>query len=90
MKSQATAEKIKSTLIEALTVRHIYVKDITERHRRHSGFQEGRGHYELLIAADELDALSALQQHRLIYKHLDELLKHSIHALQITVQRDLS
>jgi BolA family transcriptional regulator, general stress-responsive regulator len=77
---------IKNTLEQKLQPRYIEVVDESHLHTGHAGARDGKGHFKLIVAAEKLDTKKPLEQHRIIYAALAELLLTDIHALSIEVR----
>ena len=78
-------EKIESALQKAFPDCEYQLTDNSRLHKGHIGAQNGKGHFELTITASALTGKKRLEQHRLIFQALDELMKTEIHALEIHV-----
>jgi BolA family transcriptional regulator, general stress-responsive regulator len=64
------------------------VIDESSRHQGHSGSRpEGETHFRVRIAADALNGISRVAQHRAINETLSDELKGGVHALAIEVER---
>lgn len=59
------------------------IQDESHKHAGHTGAQDGRGHFKLLIVSEQFTGLSMLKRHQLVYQALAELLKTDIHAVSI-------
>lgn len=81
-------EKIETTLKNFFTHCQCNIIDNSHLHKGHAGAKDGKGHFKLCIKADELKHKSRIQQHKLIYHVLAELLESDIHALEIEVLDD--
>jgi BolA protein len=78
--------RIRQTLEEKLQPRYIELVDESHLHVGHAGARDGKGHFKLVVAADKLDTKKPLEQHKIIYAALTELLLTDIHALSIEVR----
>lgn len=78
-------ELIKQRLTETLNPTHLIITDDSHRHMGHAGAKTGRGHFILEISAPSLHDKSAIEQHRMIYAALGDLMETDIHALTIRV-----
>jgi stress-induced morphogen len=74
---------IEFRLIQAFQPTHLVVTDDSEAHRGHPGAQAGGGHFSITIVAAAFADQSMIQQHRLVYKALADLMTADIHALRI-------
>ncbi len=78
--------KINEKLIPALQPEILTIRDDSHLHAGHAGARpEGETHFHLTIKSDALKNKSRPQQHRMIYKLLEEELANGLHALQINV-----
>ena len=62
----------------------IEVIDDSHKHAGHEGARSGGGHYTLYIVSTRFAGKPTLARHRMIYSTLGEMMKHDIHALNIT------
>jgi BolA protein len=76
-------KKIETTLQNAFTNCECKIIDNSHLHAGHAGAQDGKGHFMLMIKADELHGKPRIVQHRLVYQALAELMQTDIHALEI-------
>jgi BolA family transcriptional regulator, general stress-responsive regulator len=76
-------EKIR-TLLSVLQPEQIELIDDSHKHAGHAGARDGGGHYQLKIVSAQFVGKSTLARHRMIYSALGEMMKHDIHALNIT------
>lgn len=81
--SAASIEDIRARLQEAFAPTRLEVIDEGHMHIGHAG--EGSGHFRVRIASSAFAGKSRVQQHRLIYEAVGELMGHGIHALAIEV-----
>jgi len=77
---------IEQKLNQAFSPSELLVKDQSHLHAGHAGAADGRGHFDVIIAAAELSACSRVQAHRLIYDALGDLMSTDIHALKISIR----
>lgn len=80
-----TAELIHSRVTALLSPMHLEIIDDSLKHVGHAG-NTGGGHYTLIISAKELNGLSKLESHRLIYSAVSDLIPEKIHALSIKIE----
>lgn len=59
------------------------IVDDSHLHAGHSGAQNG-GHYRLSIVSALFVGKSTLTRHRMVYSALHEMMRHDIHALNIS------
>jgi len=63
---------------------HIELTDDSHLHAGHAGARDGGGHYRLNIISEQFIGKSTVTRHRMIYSALGGMMKHDIHALNIT------
>ena len=73
---------MKKRLENHLDLEHFEVKDFTGRHLNHEQ-HNGGFHLEAIIVSDNFKDLSLIKRHKKVYKAMDELMKHEIHALSM-------
>ncbi len=75
--------KIRS-LLALLQPEQLEITDDSHLHAGHVGARDGGGHYRLKIVSAQFIGRPTLARHRMIYSALGEMMKHEIHALNIT------
>lgn len=73
----------------ALNPSHLEVINESHRHAGHAGVagnSTGETHFKIVISSELLAGLAKVQQHRMIYAALDDLMNNPIHALSIEVK----
>ena len=80
-------KKIESKLKERLNLEELIIVDNTHLHEKHKSFTPGKLHLHLKIKSQYLGSISKISAQRLIMKTLDEDLKTSIHALEISINK---
>ncbi len=83
MESTERIVLIKHRLQQAFSPTELDVIDDSEKHRGHAGSRDGAGHYTVVIKADCFKEKSRIEIHREIYRVLNDLIPHEIHALCI-------
>ena len=81
--SEDRARKIESILRSTFSPDDLLVKDQSHLHAGHAGAKDGRGHFAVTIVADAFRDNSRIQNHRLIYDALGDMMITDIHALSI-------
>lgn len=76
-------ELIRARLTAAFQPSHLEIADEGDLHVGHA--EEGAGHFAVTICAEALAGKTRVQQHRLVYDALGEMMQTNIHALRITV-----
>ena len=74
--------KIQSILKNKLNIHYIQIKDITNHHINHKGY-DGGGHYTITIVSNDFINLSLIDRHKKIYEILQNMIKKEIHALSL-------
>lgn len=85
MKKNNTAAEIRSILEKNLTLSYLEIIDDSAKHKKHKHFNEDKKYFTLKIMALEFEGKSLLENHKIIYHYLDDLIKSSIHALSIKI-----
>ncbi|MGI9292205.1 MAG: BolA family protein [Gammaproteobacteria bacterium] len=76
-------DRIRDLLEQAFTPQHLEIEDQSHLHAGHAGAKDGRGHFRVDITAEAFRDKPMLQQHRLVYSALADMMKTDIHALII-------
>lgn len=80
------AARIRSKLVAAFAPSVLEIEDQSERHRGHSGFQEGgETHFAVRIVAPAFAEMSRIARQRAVYDCLSEELADRVHALSLDV-----
>ncbi|HVX05557.1 MAG TPA: BolA family protein [Rhodanobacteraceae bacterium] len=79
--SAASADDIRTRLQQAFSPTTLEVIDEGHLHVGHAG--EGTGHFRVRIASAAFAGKTRVQQHRMIYDALADLMGRGIHALAI-------
>ena len=82
--SAASIDEIRAQLQSAFAPTSLDVVDEGHLHIGHAG--EGTGHFRLRIASAAFEGKTRVQQHRMVYDALAELMGNGIHALAIEVR----
>lgn len=79
------AREIYRRLTEALAPTHLLVRDDSEQHRGHGGYNpnEGESHFTVEIEAPAFSGMSRVGRQRAVNAALAELLEAQVHALAI-------
>jgi len=78
-----TPERIQQLLCDRLQPVRFELTDDSARHAGHAGAKAGGGHYLVTIVSQSFTGLSLLEQHRLVYDTLGEMMGREIHALAL-------
>ena len=82
--SAASIEDIRARLQTAFAPTALDVTDEGHLHIGHAS--EGTGHFRVRIAGAVFEGKTRVQQHRMVYDALADLMGHGIHALAIEAQ----
>ncbi len=74
---------MKQKLEKHLSPSELIIEDESHHHAGHAGAREGKGHFRIMICSKKFQGLRILQQHRLVYDALGEMMQNDIHALSI-------
>lgn len=61
----------------------LLVKDQSHLHAGHEGARDGKGHFDIVLVAEEFEGLNRIQRHRMVYDALHQLMATDIHALRV-------
>lgn len=78
-------QEIRHRIQSALEPESLEILDESHLHVGHEGAKDGRGHFRIKISSSKFNGLRMLQQHRLIYDALGDLMQTDIHALSIDI-----
>ena len=78
-------EKMQQLISKALQPEQLEIIDDSHKHIGHAGAKGGLGHFTVIIKSQALEGKRMLQQHRLIYNALGDMMQTDIHALAIKV-----
>ena len=80
---------MREKLTEAFAPEHLEIRDESESHRGHAGFQEGgESHFHVAITAGAFKGQSRLACHRAVHAALGPELMSEIHALALDIRAD--
>jgi BolA protein len=80
-------EEIHAALETAFTPRELTVRDVSESHRGHAGYQDGgQSHFDVVIVAEAFENMSRLARHRAVHEALGPALISRIHALALDIK----
>ena len=81
----ARIEKMQQLIADALQPEQLEIIDDSHKHLGHAGAKGGLGHFTVIIRSDALEGKRMIQQHRMIYDALGDMMQTDIHALAIKV-----
>ncbi|SLN47128.1 transcriptional regulator BolA [Roseivivax jejudonensis] len=77
-------QEIETRLRQALAPTELVVRDDSEAHRGHAGYQEGgESHYHLVIRSAAFEGQSRIARHRQVHAAIGPELMGAIHALSM-------
>lgn len=85
MDNSQRLERMQQMIQEALKPTQLEVIDDSHKHIGHAGAKEGKGHFTVVIKSEALEGKRMLQQHRMVYEVLGDMMETDIHALAIKV-----
>lgn len=83
MTTEARKETLAERLTQALNPSQLTITDDSAAHAGHPGAQSGAGHFTVQITSDAFVGKSLIEQHRLVYQAVGDLIPAEIHALRI-------
>lgn len=83
--NSARIAEMTKRLEQHLNPSQLEIIDDSHKHIGHAGAKGGLGHFTVVIRSNELQNKRKVQQHRLIYQALGEMMKTDIHALAIKI-----
>ncbi len=85
MDNQQRIAAMTDCITASLQPSSLEIIDDSASHAGHAGAKTGKGHFILKIKSDAFEDKSILEQHRMIYAALGDLMTTDIHALTIQV-----
>ncbi len=76
---------IKERLQAAFSPTELEVMDDSHQHIGHAGSKDGAGHFTVKIRASCFAGVSRVDAHKQIYRVLEDLIPHKIHAISIVI-----
>lgn len=83
--NSARISEMTKRLQEHLQPSQLDIIDDSHKHIGHAGARDGKGHFTLVISSEHLQNKRKVQQHRLIYQALGDMMETDIHALAIRI-----
>jgi BolA protein len=81
----SNADEMKIRLDQAFSPRELDVRDDSEQHRGHAGYQEGgESHFTVRIRSEAFAGKSRIQRHRSVHAALGDIVER-IHALALDI-----
>ncbi|HEY0627262.1 MAG TPA: BolA family protein [Allosphingosinicella sp.] len=78
------AQEITQRLAKALEPSHLIVRNDSEKHRGHAGYDgSGESHFSVEIVSSHFEGKSRVERQRAVNAALGDLMKERIHALAI-------
>ena len=82
-------EEICKKLNNEIEIEHIEIVDNTHKHKGHISFSPDKFHLHLKIKSLYLDSISRVNAQKMIMKVLKDDLDTKIHALEISIEKNL-
>lgn len=86
MSSESTPARIEAIVRLRFSPVQFELRDDSAKHAGHAGATSGGGHYHLVLVSAEFEGRSRVEQHRMVYDALAELIPEKIHALRLTTR----
>lgn len=80
-------EKMHQLISDALQPEQLEIIDDSHKHIGHEGAKGGLGHFTVIVKSNALEGKRVVQQHRMIYNALGDMMQTDIHALAIKVMK---
>ena len=81
------ADLMATRLTEAFAPTLLEIRDDSEKHRGHAGYQEGgESHWQIVISSAVFDGMNRLARHRAIHAAVGKDIIGLIHALAIDIR----
>jgi BolA protein len=78
--------RIDALLRQAFNIHSLEIEDQSHLHAGHAGAKDGKGHFRVMLVADEFAGLSPIKRHQLVYAAVGDMMNTDIHALIIDAQ----
>lgn len=75
--------RIHAILTAAFSPAELEIVDESHLHAGHAGARSGKGHFRVSISSAAFAGKSLLEQHRMVYAALDDMMQTDIHALSV-------
>ncbi len=75
--------RIRQILEASFQPAELDIIDESHLHAGHAGARSGKGHFRVTISSAAFADKSMLEQHRMIYEALEDMMKTDIHALSV-------
>ena len=82
-------KEICKKLNNEIKIEHIEIVDNSHKHKRHKSFSPEKFHLQLKIKSLYLDSMSRVNAQKMIMKVLKDDLNTKIHALEISIEKNL-
>jgi len=77
------AGRIERRLRERFDPRFFRLRDDSANHAGHAGATSGGGHFKVSIVAEAFEGKARVEQHRMVYEALGEMIGREVHALAL-------
>jgi BolA protein len=78
--------RIEGLLRQAFNIHSLEIEDQSHLHAGHAGAKDGKGHFQVMIVADDFAGLSPIKRHQRVYAAVGDMMNTDIHALIIDAQ----
>jgi len=79
-------DEIKTKLTAAFDIKQLEIRDDSEQHRGHAGYQEGgESHFTVRIQSPAFTTMSRIERHRAVHAAIGPDLISRIHALALNI-----
>ncbi len=76
-------ERIRRILEDSFAPTELDIIDESHLHAGHAGARSGKGHFRVHITSEAFASKPLLEQHRMVYAALDDMMQTDIHALSV-------
>ena len=80
MKLEELQNIISKKISDVISVESIHIYDYTAQHENHATF-DGNFHLSMTLVSPDIEGMSLIERHQLVYKAVDEYMHGEIHAL---------
>ncbi|TVQ83727.1 MAG: BolA family transcriptional regulator [Micavibrio sp.] len=78
--------KIKEKLEAAFSPLHLEIRDDSEKHRGHAGYDpRGESHFHITVVSKNFDSKSRIERQRMIHKTIADEINTRIHAVSLSL-----
>lgn len=87
MSHEDTRKLIESILLKEFSPKMLEVIDNSQAHKNHAAAKENpaQGHFLVHMQSDKFKGIPLVKRHRMVYKHIGDLMNTKIHALSLNL-----